>query len=59
MINLTNTIIKIFDNKKIRTVFNPDEEKWYFSIIDIISVLTETERPRKYWNDLKKKLDKT
>lgn len=48
--------IKLFENKKIRYVWNADEEDWYFSVVDIVEVLTETDRPRKYWNDLKKKL---
>lgn len=48
--------IKLFNNQEIRVEWNEDEEKWYFSIIDVISVLTESPRPRKYWNDLKKKL---
>lgn len=48
--------IKLFESKKIRTLWNEDEEEWYFSVIDVIAVLTESERPRKYWNDLKKKL---
>ncbi|MFO7448229.1 MAG: BRO family protein [Ignavibacteriaceae bacterium] len=50
--------IKLFESKKIRSVWNETEQKWYFSIIDIITVLTESTRPRKYWNDLKKKLFK-
>jgi len=53
---LSNTIIKIFEDKKVRTTFNSDEEKWFFSIIDIIAVLTESKEPRKYWNWLKNKL---
>ena len=48
--------IKVFENKNIRTVWNGEEEDWYFSVVDIIEILTGTERPRKYWNDLKKKL---
>ena len=48
--------IKIFENKKIRTAWNEDEGEWYFSVVDIIEVLTDSDRPRKYWNDLKKKL---
>ncbi len=51
---MNETILKSFQNKKIRTVF--DKEKWYFSIVDIIEVLIGSERPRKYWNDLKVKL---
>ena len=52
------TTIKIFEQKQIRTSWNEEEEKWYFSIIDVIEVLTGTDRPRKYWNDLKTKLNK-
>lgn len=43
-----------FENKEIRKAWHNDE--WYFSIVDVIEVLTETDRSRKYWNDLKKKL---
>ena len=50
------TAIKLFEQKKVRTVWDKDEEKWYFSIIDVIEILTESERPRKYWSDLKRKL---
>ncbi len=52
------TAIKLFEQKKIRSSWIDDEEKWYFSIIDVIEVLTGTDRPRKYWNDLKTKLKK-
>jgi len=48
--------IQIFEEKKVRTVWDDETEEWYFSVIDVVEVLTETERPRKYWNDLKKKL---
>ncbi len=48
--------LKLFENKKIRYVWNAEEEEWYFSVVDIVEVLTGTDRPRKYWNDLKKKL---
>lgn len=48
--------IKLFESKKIRSVWNEEEQKWYFSVIDVIGVLTESSRPRKYWSDLKKKL---
>jgi hypothetical protein len=50
--------IKLFENKKIRSNWDAEQEKWYFSIVDIIEVLTDTERPRKYWSDLKSKLKK-
>ena len=48
------TKIAIFQKKEIRKIIHNDE--WWFSIIDIIEVLTDTERPRRYWSDLKKKL---
>lgn len=51
-----DTAIKLFESKKIRSIWNDDEEKWYFSIVDVIEVLTGTDRPRKYWSDLKSKL---
>ncbi|MEN8122485.1 MAG: Bro-N domain-containing protein [Bacteroidota bacterium] len=50
------TAIKLFNEKQIRTEWNEEEEKWYFSIVDVIAVLTESPRPRKYWNALKTKL---
>ena len=50
--------IKIFEDKKVRTLWNDEQEKWYISIIDVIEILTKTERPRKYWSDLKAKLKK-
>ncbi len=53
-----DTAIKLFESKKIRSVWSDDEEKWYFSIVDVIEVLTGTDRPRKYWSDLKSKLKK-
>jgi len=48
--------IQIFEEKQVRTVWDAEQEKWYFSIIDVISALTGNDRPRKYWNDLKTKL---
>lgn len=50
------TSIVLFQQKNIRRIWH--NERWYFSVIDIIEVLAGTERPRKYWNDLKKKLQK-
>jgi len=48
--------IKIFNDYKIRTKWDEDEEEWYFSIIDIVGVLTESTTPKRYWSDLKTKL---
>ena len=48
--------IQIFEGKKVRTLWDEEQEKWYLSIIDVIEVLTGSPRPRKYWNALKTKL---
>ena len=53
-----DTAIKLFESKKIRSVWDDDKEKWFFSIIDVVEVLTGTDRPRKYWSDLKARLKK-
>ena len=50
--------VQFFEEKKVRTVWDDETEEWYFSVIDVVEVLTDTDRPRKYWNDLKKKLQK-
>ena len=42
---LDNTDIKIFENKKVRTLWDNDSEEWYFSVVDIVSVLTESVNP--------------
>ena len=52
------TAIKIFENRQVRTVWNEEEEEWYFSIVDVVGILTESENPRRYWSDLKIKLKK-
>jgi BRO family, N-terminal domain len=48
--------IKLFEDKKVRTLWDEDQEKWYLSIIDVIAVLTESPNPRKYWSVLKTRL---
>lgn len=50
------TAIKVFEQKKIRSHWDDEQEKWYFSVIDVIEILTDSPRPRKYWNALKTKL---
>ena len=55
---MTTAEIKLFEEKKVRRVWDAEKEQWYFSIIDIIEALTGTDRPRKYWSDLKAKLKK-
>lgn len=53
-----NNEIKIFEGNQIRSVWDNEKEEWYFSIIDILGVLTESENPRKYWSVLKTRLKK-
>jgi len=50
--------IQLFEDKKVRTIWDEEQEKWFISIIDVVEVLTETDRSRKYWSDLKLKLQK-
>ena len=50
--------IKLFEEKHVRSVYNEQDEKWYFSVIDVIQVLTDSSVPKRYWSDLKKKLSK-
>lgn len=47
--------IKLFESKKIRSVWNEEEQKWYFSVVDVIEALTESDKPRDYWYRLKKR----
>jgi len=48
--------IKIFEDKKVRTLWDVEKEKWYFSIVDVIGILTDSPNPRKYWSVLKTRL---
>ncbi len=52
-----NIRIAIFEGKEIRKLWDSDKELWHFSVIDIIAVLSNSDRPRKYWDDLKRKLE--
>jgi hypothetical protein len=47
------TAIKLFNEKHIRTQWDDENEKWYFSIVDVVAVLTESENPNNYWKVLK------
>lgn len=53
---MTDTTLKLFQDTNIRTQWDADAEKWYFSIVDVIAALTGTDNPRRYWSDLKRKL---
>ena len=50
------TQIQLFDNAKIRVVWDDEKEKYFFSVVDIVSVLTESSNPQTYWRVLKKRL---
>lgn len=56
-INRLETIINLFEDNEIRSIWNAEEEDYYFSVVDVISALTNSPRPRKYWNALKTKLN--
>ncbi len=56
MKNQLKILEKEFDNSKIRTVWDKEQEKYYISVVDIVSVLTESKDGRKYWNKLKQRL---
>ena len=48
--------LKIFEDKKVRTVWDDEQEEWYFSIVDVCAVLTDSENPQAYWRKLKQRL---
>lgn len=50
--------IQLFEERKVRTIWDDEQEKWYFSIIDIVGILTDSDNPRKYWSVLKTRLKK-
>ena len=50
--------IKIFEEKKVRTIWDAENEEWYFSVVDVVAVLTESENPNNYWKVLKNRLKK-
>ncbi len=50
------TITKLFEGNEIRSIWDSKKEDYYFSVVDVISVLTESKIPKRYWTDLKRKL---
>ena len=50
------TAIKLFEDKRVRVLWDDEQEKWFFSIIDVVGVLSESTNPRKYWSVLKTRL---
>jgi len=53
-----NTQIKLFEDKKVRTLWDKESEEWYFSVVDVVAVLTESANPNNYWKVLKNRLKK-
>ncbi len=56
MNNKLETISNLFDGKEIRSIWDSEKEEYYFSVVDVISALTEAKIPRNYWSDLKRRL---
>ena len=54
--NKLETISNLFEGTEIRSIWNAEKEEYFFSVIDIISALTESKIPKRYWTDLKRKL---
>ena len=52
----SNNSMQLFEDRRIRTAWDVESEEWYFSIVDVCEVLTDTANPRRYWSDLKRKL---
>lgn len=48
--------LQLFEERKVRTVWDDQEEKWYFAIVDVVAVLTDSENPQTYWRVLKNRL---
>ena len=53
---MVDSSVKLFESQEIRSAWNEDEEEWYFSIVDVVGALTESQDGRKYWNKLKQRL---
>lgn len=50
--------LQIFENRKVRTIWDDEREEWYFSVVDVIAVLTDSADPANYWKVLKNRLKK-
>ncbi len=55
---MKNTAIKLFEQKQVRSIWNDENEKWYFSIVDVVGILSESPNPNNYWKVLKHRLAK-
>jgi DNA-damage-inducible protein D len=54
----TEQAVKLFESVQVRSHWNAEEEKWYFSVVDVVQVLTDSSIPKRYWSDLRRKLEK-
>lgn len=54
--NKLETISNLFDGKEIRSVWDAEKEEYFFSVVDVISALTDSNNPRNYWNTLKRRM---
>ena len=54
--NKLDTITNLFEGKEIRSIWNSEKEDYFFSVVDVVSALTDSNIPRNYWSDLKRKL---
>ena len=53
---MVSNVIKLFEGNQIRSIWDSEQEEWYFSVVDVVAVLTGSANPRRYWSDLKRKL---
>ena len=53
---MDNDKLQLFENKAIRTAWDEEKEEWYFSIVDVVAVLTDSPNPQTYWRVMKKRL---
>ena len=58
MNNKLETISNLFEGSEIRSIWDSEKEEYYFSVVDVISALTDSNNPRNYWNMLKKRMKK-
>lgn len=52
-----NTQIKVFEEKQVRSVWDKEKEEWFFSVVDVVAILTDSKDPRNYWKVLKHRLN--
>ena len=58
ILNMSKVSIRFFDDREVRAIWDDENSKWWYSIIDIISILTYSIAPRKYWSVMKTRLKK-